>query len=293
MMKQKKEKEEIGKNMNDKNIDEKEKKRLKKLRKKLRKKQKQKELNEQKQFMKDAICSSRLWIDFFLILTSSIIEDFVSLTTRYHITVLLQLKQGTIMIFVAFISVSVIITGSIWACISDKVSFRSLAIFNCLVSIFTGATLSVFSYDRQIPFLITLLIHGLFSGSLTRSTATHFMNVYGINNYPFISGFLGALKGFSGFGLGLLGTFTFSGSAAGGKERREKMELFRAIVFASTWITVIALVISFFESDEKFISKKKNLKSNEGDETKEKSESEETDEEKENECINELKERID
>ena len=199
-----------------------------------------------------AIKHYRLWFLSILTFLSSFVM-FCCLNTFKIVGSLNEIKVSYMTFTATFMGFANIFLTPIWGYFADKVQFRKLFNIINVLGIFSGVLMSLtLYYQLSIPFCLVLAINMICAGGSLTVMHTHIMTVYSVKYVMQLGGVTGLTNGISN----LLGSvFAFIITNVFDLEGSQKTKGFFLLYGVGSALSVIAFVMTWFETDEEFWEK--------------------------------------
>ena len=200
---------------------------------------------------KEIVVTFRFWRNMIIVSLMPFWIYFLTATYRAY-SPMLGVNQNLISYLPTIITAINSITGLIWALIFDKFGFQIIIKIMSIITIILSIYCTIF-IDKIVLYLIGLFVSTLISRVGMMSIINpHIMQVYEFRNYLIIGGFARLFNQLSFFIAGLTSVIlSFNYKTADALKTP-----YRIVAGVGIALSVIGLILSFFENDDKFKFKK-------------------------------------
>ena len=137
------------------------------------------------------------------------------------------------------------ISGIIFSLIGDKIQFRFLFVLFAFILTIVSYVFPL-TFNNSILFISMVMCISFIYNGYSIIIDPHMMKIYGINNYIKIGGIIRASEGICEI-FSIIFAFFLENNYSGNKDN-----IYRNMYTISGCLSLISLIIGFFESDEKF-----------------------------------------
>ena len=199
-----------------------------------------------------AIKHYRLWFLSIITFLSSFVM-LCCLNTFKIVGSLNEIKVGYMTFTATFMGFANVFLTPIWGYCADKVQFRKLFNIINVLGILSGVLMSLtLYYHVSIPFCLVVAINMICAGGSLTVMHTHIMTVYSVKYVMQLGGVTGLTNGLAN----LLGSvFAFVITNVFDLEGDQKTKGFFILYGVGSALSVIAFVMTWFETDEEFWEK--------------------------------------